>query len=131
MNQNTTQRDQFQCDGYVIVRDVIPTPRLSAIRDAVEELIARYRASDPEWDTCPIPRVNLAQQVDASTVEAIEIAFHHNTLEISSRLLGCHLDAMALKQTAVLCNPEFEPLDVPPPGQELGTEIFGPIMMGH
>ena len=116
------QREQFRQDGYVIVRDVIPVQQLPAMRGIVDELVARERDTDPTWNTCPIPRADLAKLVDPATVGVIEITLQDSTLGMSRRLLDCPPESIALNFITVLCNPEFEPTSVPPPGQASGTD---------
>ena len=114
--------ERFLQDGYVILRDVVPPTQLESLRNTVDELVARQRADDPSWDTTATPRADLSRHVDASTAEALEFVLHENTLGVSTKLLDCPPEAVALSAMSVLCNPEFEPTETPLSGQSWGTD---------
>ena len=45
-----------------------------------------------------------------------------NTVGVSTQLLGCAPDQVAMTAMTVLCNPEFEPTETPVSGQSWGTD---------
>ena len=110
-------RDQFLEDGYVILRGVIPPQLLEGLRRAHEVLVERQKEiwarergpDDPPggvWETHAQPRLNLgalADQIDAQTIDAVEIWLHENMQGVSSRLLG--VEDAAVTEMMVMCNP--------------------------
>ena len=122
VDSDTRRYQAFQRDGFAIVRDVVPPTQLSGLRDSVETLVARQRARDPDWDTCATPRTDLTQLIDSQTLAPLEFALHGNVLDTSAELLTSPVAEVSLSALAVLCNPEFEPAQVPSSGQSWGTD---------
>ena len=116
------KRAQLLSDGYVILRQVVPPGQLDRLRSDIETVVARQRASDPEWDRTPQPRASIVDQVDAATIGAFEFLLHENTHGVSAEVLDCQVEAVASNQALVICNPEFRPEDPPRPGQHWGTD---------
>ena len=116
------KRAQLLSDGYVILRQVVPPEQLDRLRRDIEMVVARQRASDPEWDTTSQPRASIVDQVDADTIGAFEFLLHDHTHGGSAELLDCPPEAVASNQALVICNPEFAPDDPPRPGQHWGTD---------
>lgn len=114
--------EKFLTDGFVILPDVVPPDQLDSLRDTVDELVERHRAVDESWDTNPTPRVDMGRYVDAETDQALRFVLGETTLGVSTQLLGCSPDSVALSSMSVLCNPEFEPDAPPPSGQSWGTD---------
>ena len=117
-----SKRAQLLSDGYVILRQVVPPGQLDRLRSDIETVVARQRASDPEWDRTPQPRASIIDQVDAATIGAFEFLLHENTHGVSAEVLDCSVEAVASNQALVICNPEFRPEDPPRPGQHWGTD---------
>ena len=117
-----TTKEAFRSDGYVILRDVVPAAQLQSLRATIDELVARQRGGDPAWDTNPTPRANLALHVDPSTRETLDFVLGDNTLGVSTQILDCADDQVAMTAMTVLCNPEFEPTETPVSGQSWGTD---------
>ena len=83
------KRAQLLSDGYVILRQVVPPGQLDRLRSDIETVVARQRASDPEWDRTPQPRASIIDQVDAATIGAFEFLLHENTHGVSAEVLDC------------------------------------------
>lgn len=110
-------RDRFLEEGYVILRQVIPPEQLAELRRAYEVLVERQKViwarergpDDPPggvWETHAQPRLNLgalAGQIDAQTVNAVEIWLHENMQGVSSRLLG--VEDAGVTEMMLMCNP--------------------------
>ncbi len=92
------KRAQLLCDGYVILRQVVPPEQLDRLRSDIETVVERQRASDPEWDTTPQPRASIIDQVDADTLGAFEFLLHDHTYGVSAELLDCPVEAVASNQ---------------------------------
>jgi len=120
--EETTLNERFRRDGYVILPGVVSADRLEALRRSVDVLVARQREIDSSWDTCPTPRTDLTQHADSTTLEPVELALLEKTFGMSTQMLGCQPDEVALSAVSVLCNPEFEPVETPPSGQSWGTD---------
>jgi len=115
-------REQFRCDGYVILPDVVPSDRLESLRTTVDEIVDRERQRNSDWDANPIPRANLAELVDPSTADVLEFSLGETTFGVSQRALDRPAESVGLSQLLVLCNPEFEPANPLPSGQQWGTD---------
>ena len=116
------KRAQLLSDGYVILRQVVPPEQLDRLRRDIETVVARQRAGDPEWDRTPQPRASIVDQVDPSTIGALEFLLHPNTHGVSAGVLDCPTEAVASNQALVICNPEFAPEAPFRPGQHWGTD---------
>ena len=110
-------RDQFLEDGYIIRRAVIPPDQLEDLRAAYEIMVerqkviwARERSPDAPpggaWETGMQPRLilhNMGNQIDAQTVQTLEIWLHENLHGVSSELLG--LEDAGVTEMMMMCNP--------------------------
>ena len=107
---------QWEDDGYIILREVIPPDRLESLRASYETLVERQHqiwAGELDWDE-PIatdykakqPRLVLNSVVDADTADAVEFCLHDNTLGVSRQIL----QAPEAAPTAMffMCNPKTD-----------------------
>ena len=105
---------QFQRDGFVILRNVVPEDRLDELRDSFEILVERQKEiwanerkpGDPPggaWETGAQPRLVLNNLVDETTANTVEFCLHENTLGTSRRLMGAP-DA-AVTAMLFMCSP--------------------------
>lgn len=122
MIKDATLNQTFLHDGYIILRGIVPANRLEPLRNAYEIIIGRAREADAEWDTTATARTHVDPYLDQDTLETLEFALHENTFAVSTQVLGCNAEELALTQVSVLCNPEFEPTDADPSGQSWGTD---------
>lgn len=113
----TIDRGRFMKEGYMIVRNAIPTDKLEAVRSAYEVLVdvqkgiwaADREDSDPPegaWATSAQPRLNLeslSKFVDERSALAIEAWLYPNIHELSSSLLG--VPDAAVTQMMLMCSP--------------------------
>ena len=112
-------RDQFMEEGYLVLREVIPSKELDTLRESYELMVSRQRdiwarergPNEPPggvWETSPQPRLHLGREplvglVDAKTASAVEIWAHENTQGVSSELLG-EADA-GVTEMMLMCSP--------------------------
>ena len=110
-------RDQFLEQGYVILREVIPTDQLEELRHSHELLVERQRAvwarergrdAPPGgvWESGAQPRLSvgtMGAEHDKQTASAIEFWLHENMQGVSSELLG-EEDA-PVTEMMLMCNP--------------------------
>ena len=132
-------RDQFLEDGYLVLRQVIPPDQLDDLRVSYEHLVKQQKAiwaterslnapSGGVWETAAQPRLllqrsPLATLIDQHTASTVEIWLHPNTQGVSSELLD--LPDAAVTEMMLMCNP------VSDRGQQLGTEIYIPLILPH
>ena len=103
---------QLLDDGFVILKNVVPTKRLDELRASFETLVDRQQANwarDPDDPGCfayaaKQPRLAFQTVIDAATANSVEFCLHQNTLGVSRQALGTR--DVGLKQMILLCNPE-------------------------
>ena len=112
-------RDQFLEDGYLVLKQIIPSDQLDDLRISYEHLVEKQKViwsteRSPEapyggvWETAAQPRLLLQQSpladlIDQQTASAVEIWLHPNTQGVSSKLLG--LPNAAVTEMMLMCNP--------------------------
>ena len=112
-------RDQFLEDGYLVLKQIIPSDQLEDLRISYEHLVEKQKViwsteRSPEapyggvWETAAQPRLllqrsPLADLIDQHTASAVEIWLHPNTQGVSSKLLG--LPNAAVTEMMLMCNP--------------------------
>jgi hypothetical protein len=139
---------QLLKDGFVVLRQVVPSDQLEMLRGVFEKLVDRQRAvwakerkpDDPPggvWETGAQPRVSQFQRlIDAETAAAVEFCLHENTLGVSRRLMQA--PAAIPNGLMLMCSPvrdhgpaawhrDIHPIDQAPlEGLELDTLANGP-----
>ena len=112
-------RDQFLEDGYLVLKQIIPSGQLEDLRISYEHLVETQKViwsteRSPEapyggvWEAAAQPRLllqrsPLADLIDQHTASAVEIWLHPNTQGVSSKLLG--LPNAAVTEMMLMCNP--------------------------
>ena len=111
-------QSQLRRDGYVIVRNVIPSDRLDDVREACEGVLDRQREiwrqeAGPDdlpggvWDMRPQPRVpEFHALVDAETALAVELWLSEPVMSISRELLSGP-EAVPMHMM-MMCNPRTD-----------------------
>ena len=88
----------FKSDGFLVVRNVIPLPRLPAIRAAFEQIVQNGLAKDPgfkeAWQGSAQPRLMHWERhcSDPLTAGALELMYGPTTLGVSEQLLAAESD---------------------------------------
>lgn len=109
--------NQFQEDGYLILRNVVPPERLAELRDSYEVIVDRQRAiwaanrapGDPpggRWETDSQPRLHFNKLVDSSTANTVDFCLHDNTLGVSKRLMRA--PEVGLHAMFMMCSPQTD-----------------------
>ena len=112
-------RTQFMEEGYLVLREVVPTEELDALRESYELMVSRQREiwarergpNEPPggvWESSPQPRLQLghnplAELIDKKTASAVEIWAHENMQGVSTELLG-EEDA-GVTEMMLMCSP--------------------------
>ena len=112
-------------DGYLIVRNCVPPELLPDLRAAAD---AVTRASEISLSGPTQPRVSVdfkagggTAEQEAATQAFVGFCLDDATLGRSRRLMGC--EKVAVHQMQCFLNPgEEPPEDIPPPGQDWGTD---------
>jgi len=111
-------RDQFMQDGYLVIRDLIPSHELQQLRASYDVLLERQKEiwqsqrgpGDPPggaWDTSPQPRIQNAESlIDATTANAVEVWTSNRTRGVAEHLLS--QPVAGISAMMVMCNPTFE-----------------------
>ena len=109
-------RQQFLEQGYLVLREVIPSDRLSQLRADFEVLVERQKRiwaqergpDDPpggDWETRPQPRlVSYNRLIDAATTSTVEVWLQENTLGVSRQLLSVPA-AASVAGMMLMCSP--------------------------
>ena len=107
--------DEFMENGYVILRDVIPTHRLDEMRASYEALVDKQRVvwarergpDDPPggvWETHQQPRLSHVEDlIDESTASTAEVWLLESTLGVSRRLMRA--PEVAVTELMLMCSP--------------------------
>ena len=105
---------QLVDDGYIILREVVPSDELQHLRETFETLVdrqkevwrAQRKPDDPPggaFDTSKQPRVFFNEVVDGETSDAAGFCLHENTLGVSRQLVNGPDAAVSLM--ALMCSP--------------------------
>ena len=105
---------QLRDDGYLIIRECIPSKQLDELRHSFEVLVERQKGiwvrdrkpDDPTggvWETSAQPRLWFDTVVDKATANTVEFCLHENTLGVSRQLM-CASDA-AVVALFLMCSP--------------------------
>ena len=109
-------RQQFLEQGYLVLREIIPTDRLQQLRADFEVLVGRQRKiwaqergpDDPpggDWETRPQPRlVSYNRLIDEATASTVEVWLQENTLGVSRQLLSVP-EAASVAGMMLMCSP--------------------------
>jgi ectoine hydroxylase-related dioxygenase (phytanoyl-CoA dioxygenase family) len=97
-------RRRFLEQGYLIVRELIPSEQLARLRAAYELAVERHRAKRPEhWSTVAQPRVHLDEGVvDERNAETVEFWCSDRMLDLASRLLDA--SDPGVQRMMMMCN---------------------------
>ena len=102
-------------DGFVVLREVIPSAELEALRTAFETLVDRQRErwaaergpDDPPggaWEIDGQPRlVHFEQLIDGETAAAVEFCLGERTLGASRQIMGA--EEAVPTALMMMCNP--------------------------
>ncbi len=110
-------RDRFLEEGYLILRQVIPSGDFEPLRQSCQSLLEKQKAvwararrpDDPpggEWEKSAQPRVmteQIADQVDQHSIAAIEVWLHENIQGVSSELLA--VEDAGVTEMMMMCSP--------------------------
>ena len=114
---------QLMDDGYIIIRECIPSEQLDGLRDSFEVLLerqtaiweqARSRSDDPSTirhtSRTPrlkpkLPRLAFQTVVDEKTANTVEFCLHENTLGVCRQLMRA--PEAAVSAMFFLCNPDY------------------------
>ena len=114
-------RERFLEQGYLILRNVVPSNELKGLRKSYEILVERQRAiwardrlpDDPPggvWESSPQPRLilnsgreNGSPLIDRETANAVEFWLHENTQGVSSQLM--YSNDAAVTEMMRMCSP--------------------------
>ena len=101
-------------DGFIIIKECIPSHKLGELRHSFEELVERKKAiwvrdrnpTDPPgggWEVSGQPRLSFSTIVDSATANTIEFCLHENTWGVSSQVM-CDSKTV-LKYITMMCSP--------------------------
>ena len=105
---------QLVDDGFIIIKECIPSHQLDELRHSFEELVERQKSiwagdrtsTDPPggvWETSGQPRLSFSTLIDSTTANAIEFCLHENTCGVSSEVIRD--SKTVLKYITMMCNP--------------------------
>ena len=105
---------QLVDNGYIIIKECIPSHQLDELRNSFEELVerqksiwARERTSTGSpggvWETSGQPRLSFSTLIDSTTANAVEFCLHENTWGVSSEVIRD--PKTVLKYITMMCNP--------------------------
>lgn len=105
---------QLMDDGFIIIRECIPSNRLDQLRNSFEKIVDRQREiwanernpDDPPggvWETGGQPRVSFSPLIDEETADTVEFCLHENTLGVSCQ--GMQAPESMLKYITLMCSP--------------------------
>ena len=112
-----TDRAQFLRDGFLVVRDAIPSPELKSLRTSYETLLDRQRdvwrqersPGDPPgglWDTAAQPRLRGCENfVDSETADAVELWLSEPILGTARQLIDSDVGVTGMY---MMCNPTYD-----------------------